>query len=201
MEVWFVFRPEYQREPQCPGIAGFMCIDRKPQSKTSTLCLAFPAHLHSRSCEESTQYRPLGYEMVLTKSLNTISQRSPGKKARTRRRKGVHYRVQLKNQKGREREREALNERKKCFKNYLLQYLIHRIQKWTNLSVASEGENWFWDMVIMRLLLKLVKYSIELRNTRGWEVLLAKELIHLSWRAHSTQEKRWLTKQPMTASS
>ena len=36
---------------------------------------------------KSAQYRALGYEMVLTKSLNTISQGSPGKKARTRRRK------------------------------------------------------------------------------------------------------------------
>lgn len=63
--------------------------------------------------------------MVLTKSLNTISQRSPGKKARTKRKKGIHYRVYKRRIKKTDRERKAQDEKIKD----LLQHLIHRIQK------------------------------------------------------------------------
>ena len=62
--------------------------------------------------------------MVLTKSLNTISQRSPGK-ARTKRKKGIHYRVYKRRIKKTDRERKAQDEKIKD----LLQHLIHRIQK------------------------------------------------------------------------
>lgn len=46
----------------------------------------------------------------------------------------------------------------------------------------------------MPLTLKLVKYSTELRNTRGWKVLPAKDVIHLSWKARANQQRGgWLS--------
>lgn len=82
----------------------------------------------------------------------------------------------------------------------MLQYLSHRIQRKTNQSVASEGGKWFWDMLIMPLTLKLMKYFTELRNSRGWEVLLAKGLIPPDPKDHSTKRRGdWLTVRHCTA--
>lgn len=186
MKVWFVFSPEYQCVPWEPKDCWFQYADWKP-SQT-------PAHILS-ICSTSSLKKSRGNQLSTGSWFMRLCRQNHSTPFlrghwETRPEQGGGERNTFRgfDRTIRREKRERSTEWKKNPRNYLIQYLIHRIQRWTNQSAASEEGNWFWDMLIMLLTLKPMKYSIELRNTRGWEILLAKYLIHQNWKDHGTQD-------------
>lgn len=126
MEVWFVFRPEYQREPQESRDCWFQVCRSEAQSSTGTVYLAFLARLHSRSYEEISSVQGSGLwdgaDTITPRHFSKVT-RQQGQSSKEEKRSTLEGMVEeLEGQ--REREKHRMKK-----KNYLLQYLIHRIQK------------------------------------------------------------------------